>query len=156
MRRILLLTLAGLGLAASVQAIAGQAPANTTHDCELAALGRAVCAPYDPVESMNIQGTQITPRNWLTTPSIGDALAQTRPQPSPSAITVRIVEQGATPQILVRNGEQMPTLIEVNTNTEGDVTECTVVKGSGSERFDSAVCDWAKGPSLKLLLTRTR
>jgi len=72
------------------------------------------------------------------------------------AITVSIVEQGTTPQILVREGEQVPTVIEVNTNTEGNVTECRVVKGSGSDRLDNAACDLAKGPSLKLLLTRTR
>lgn len=156
MRSILLVTLSGLGLTAGVQAMAGQAPPSMIHDCDLAALGSAVCAPYDPAESMNIQGTRITPRNWPTTPGIGDALAQTRPLPGPSAMTVRIVGHGTTPQILVGEGEQVPTLIEVKTNTDGNVTECSVVKGSGSERFDAAACDWAKGPSLKLLLPRTR
>jgi hypothetical protein len=160
MRHILLVTLAGLGLTAGVQAIAGQVTPNTNHDCELAALpkelGSAVCAPYDPVESTEIQGTQVTPHDWLVTPSIGDALAQTRPQPGPSAITVHIVQQGTAPQILVREGEQVPTLIEVSTSTEGNVTECRIVKGSGSGYLDRAACDWAKGPNLKLLLPRTR
>jgi protein TonB len=49
------------------------------------------------------------------------------------------------PPISVRLGEQGTTLIEVNINTEGTVTECSVVKGSGSDRLDTAACDWVKG-----------
>jgi len=66
MRHILLATLIGLGLGASVQAIAGQIPPNMIYDCErpqLAALskelGRTVCVQYDIVESMNIQGMKV-------------------------------------------------------------------------------------------------
>jgi hypothetical protein len=165
MRRILLATLAGLGLAASVQAIARQIAPNTMHECELAALpkelGRGVCAPYDPAEGIKIQSTHVTPGNGLKTPSVRDALTQMRPQPGPSAITVVVGVGhglGTTPQMLVRVGEQAPTAIEMNTNTEGSVTECRVVNSSGSDRLDSTACDFVKDqwPRLKLLLTRTR
>ena len=49
------------------------------------------------------------------------------------------------PPISVRLGEQGTTLIEVNIGTDGNVTECSVVKGSGSDRLDTAACDWVKG-----------
>ena len=49
------------------------------------------------------------------------------------------------PPISVRLGEQGTTLIEVNIGTDGNVSECSVVKGSGSERLDGASCDWVKG-----------
>ena len=161
MRRILLATLAGLGLAASVQAIAG--PPNTIYDCELAALpkdpGSAVCAPYDPVESM--KNTDVAPGNGPVTPTISDALTriQMLPQPGPSSITVGLGKWlGTTPQMSVRVGDQVPTLIEVNSNTEGNVTECNVVKGSGSDYLDTTACDFVKvqWPSLKRLLPRPR
>ncbi len=49
------------------------------------------------------------------------------------------------PAISVRLGEQGTTLIDVNISTEGVVTECTVAKSSGSDRLDTAACDWVKG-----------
>ncbi len=58
---------------------------------------------------------------------------------------MRTHTQPPYPPISVRLGEQGSTLIEVNINTEGNVTECSVVKGSGSERLDGASCDWVKG-----------
>ena len=75
------------------------------------------------------------------------------PPPAPTrAITndplrpiMRTHTQPPYPPISVRLGEQGSTLIEVNINTEGNVTECSVVKGSGSERLDGASCDWVKG-----------
>lgn len=75
------------------------------------------------------------------------------PPPKPTtAITndplrpiMRTHTQPPYPPISVRLGEQGTTLIEVNINTEGTVSECRVVKGSGSERLDNAACDWVKG-----------
>ena len=124
MRRILLGTLGGLGIAASVQAMAS--PSNVTYLCELAAspkeLGHALCARSDAAQSMNFQRMIASPNNGLVTPGIREALSQ-MPEPE---------------------GGQAPTLIEVNTNADGNVTECSVVKGSGSDRLDSAACDFAK------------
>jgi len=59
---------------------------------------------------------------------------------------VKYTKENLNPSLIsVRLGEQGTMLIEVNTNTEGNVTECSVVKGSGSERLDGASCDWVKG-----------
>lgn len=44
----------------------------------------------------------------------------------------------------VRLGEQETTLIEVNTDTKGKVTKCSVVKGNSPERIEPSACDWAK------------
>ncbi len=41
-------------------------------------------------------------------------------------------------------GERGSTLLEVGLNTKGRVTQCLVVEGSSSERFDRASCDWVK------------
>jgi hypothetical protein len=48
-------------------------------------------------------------------------------------------------------GGQGSTLLEVGLNTKGRVTQCLVVEGSSSERFDRASCDWVKDhwPSLE-------
>jgi protein TonB len=74
------------------------------------------------------------------------------PPPKTAAISndplrpiMRTHTQPPYPPISVRLGEQGSTLIEVNINVEGNVTECSVVKGSGSERLDGASCDWVKG-----------
>lgn len=75
------------------------------------------------------------------------------PPPKPTtAITndplrpiMRTHTQPPYPPISVRLGEQGSTLISVNISTEGNVTECSVVKGSGSDRLDGASCDWVKG-----------
>jgi len=49
------------------------------------------------------------------------------------------------PAISVRLGEQGTTLIEVGIGTEGTVSDCSVVKTSGSDRLDAAACEWVKG-----------
>jgi TonB family protein len=46
--------------------------------------------------------------------------------------------------ISVRPGEHDSVLVTVNINTEGKLTECSVVKGSGSDSLDGASCDWVK------------
>ncbi|HEX4270263.1 MAG TPA: energy transducer TonB [Rhizomicrobium sp.] len=57
---------------------------------------------------------------------------------------MRTHTQPPYPPISVRLGEQGTTLIEVGIGTDGNVTECSVVKGSGSDRLDGASCDWVK------------
>jgi protein TonB len=49
------------------------------------------------------------------------------------------------PPISIRLNESGNTLVEVNIGVDGNVSECHTVKGSGSERLDSAACDWIKG-----------
>ena len=48
-------------------------------------------------------------------------------------------------------GERGSTLLEVGLNTKGRVTQCLVVDGSSSQRFNRASCDWVKNhwPSLE-------
>ena len=48
------------------------------------------------------------------------------------------------PPISLRLNEQGTTLIEVEIGTDGNVSNCTVAKGSGSDRLDTATCDWVK------------
>ena len=48
------------------------------------------------------------------------------------------------PPISVRLNESGTTLMEVHITTEGNVDDCKVVKGSGSERLDTAACDHVK------------
>ena len=48
------------------------------------------------------------------------------------------------PTISQRLGEQGTSTMEVSINTEGSVTECKITKSSGSERLDSAACDYVK------------
>ena len=48
------------------------------------------------------------------------------------------------PPISVRLNEAGTTLMEVHITTEGNVDDCKVVKGSGSERLDTAACDHVK------------
>ena len=74
------------------------------------------------------------------------------PAPPAHAITndplrpiMRTHTQPPYPPISVRLGEQGSTLVEVNIGTDGNVSECRVVKPSGSERLDNASCDWIKG-----------
>ena len=67
MRHVLLALLVGLGLAASVQTVAGQVlPPNLIYDCErpeVAALskelGRAVCVQYDISQNMSVTGPAV-------------------------------------------------------------------------------------------------
>jgi periplasmic protein TonB len=74
------------------------------------------------------------------------------PQPPSHAISndplrpiMRTHTQPPYPPISQRLGEQGTTLIEVGIGTDGNVSECSVVKGSGSDRLDGASCDWVKG-----------
>lgn len=75
------------------------------------------------------------------------------PPPKPAAtITndplrpiMRTHTQPPYPPISVRLGEQGSTLVQVEIGTDGNVSECHVVKGSGSDRLDGASCDWIKG-----------
>lgn len=48
------------------------------------------------------------------------------------------------PPISVRLNEQGTTLMEVNITTEGNVSECTIVQSSSSQRLDQAACDYVK------------
>lgn len=58
---------------------------------------------------------------------------------------MRTHTQPPYPPISVRLGEQGTTLVSVEIGTDGNVTACSVVKGSGSDRLDGASCDWIKG-----------
>ena len=49
------------------------------------------------------------------------------------------------PTISQRLGEQGTTQMQVAISTEGTVTECKVIKSSGSERLDTAACDLCAG-----------
>lgn len=48
------------------------------------------------------------------------------------------------PPISVRLNEQGTTLMEVHITTEGNVEECKIVNSSGSDRLDSAACEFVK------------
>jgi len=48
------------------------------------------------------------------------------------------------PTISQRLGEQGTSTIQVSINTSGDVTDCKISKSSGSQRLDSAACDYVK------------
>jgi len=48
------------------------------------------------------------------------------------------------PPISVRLNEQGTVLMEVNITVEGNVNECAVVQSSGSERLDTAGCEFVK------------
>jgi protein TonB len=48
------------------------------------------------------------------------------------------------PPISVRLGEQGTTLMLVHITTEGNVDDCKVEKGSGSDRLDAAACEFVK------------
>jgi protein TonB len=49
------------------------------------------------------------------------------------------------PTISQRLGEQGTSQLQVAISTEGSVTDCKVVKSSGSERLDNAACEYVKG-----------
>src|ERR1700761_5602236 len=49
------------------------------------------------------------------------------------------------PTISQRLGEQGTSQLQVAINTEGSVTDCKIVKSSGSERLDNAACEYVKG-----------
>jgi protein TonB len=48
------------------------------------------------------------------------------------------------PVISQRLGEQGTTSMVVTINTEGSLSDCKVTKSSGSERLDTAACEWIK------------
>ena len=49
------------------------------------------------------------------------------------------------PTISQRLGEQGTSQIQVAISTEGRVTDCKVIKSSGSERLDTAACNYVQG-----------
>ena len=49
------------------------------------------------------------------------------------------------PTISQRLGEQGTSQMQVAISTEGTVTECKIIKSSGSERLDNAACEYVKG-----------
>ena len=49
------------------------------------------------------------------------------------------------PTISQRLGEQGTSQMQVAINTEGTVTDCKIVKSSGSDRLDAAACEYIKG-----------
>ena len=61
-------------------------------------------------------------------------------QPRPGCVK-RIQKDLNSALISVRLSDQDPTLVAVKTNTNGKVTECSVVKGSDG----NASCTWVKG-----------
>jgi hypothetical protein len=48
------------------------------------------------------------------------------------------------PLVSVRLSEQGSALVELKTNTEGNVKECSIVKSGGSVDADKASCTWVK------------
>ena len=48
------------------------------------------------------------------------------------------------PPISQRLGEQGTSQLQVAISTEGNVTDCKIAKSSGSERLDTAACDYVK------------
>jgi len=49
------------------------------------------------------------------------------------------------PTISQRLGEQGTSELQVSISTEGNVTDCKIAKSSGSERLDTAACEYVKG-----------
>ena len=49
------------------------------------------------------------------------------------------------PTISPRLGEQGTSQMQVAISTEGTVSECKIIKSSGSERLDNAACEYVKG-----------
>lgn len=58
---------------------------------------------------------------------------------------VKYTNENLNPSLIsVRLGEQEAALADVSINAQGNLSKCTIVKGSGSERLDGASCDWVK------------
>ena len=58
---------------------------------------------------------------------------------------VKYANENLNPSLIsVRLGEQETALAEVSINAQGNVTKCTIVKGSDLECLDGASCDWVK------------
>src|SRR3954464_6293636 len=72
--------------------------------------------------------------------------AEAPPPPPPTELKqiARTHTQPPYPSISVRLGEQGTSSLLVSINTEGSVTDCKVTKSSGSERLDTAACDYVK------------
>jgi len=70
------------------------------------------------------------------------------PPPPPPPTELKPITRTHTsppyPPISQRLGEQGTTVMEVSIDTGGSLSACTVTKSSGSERLDSAACDWIK------------
>ncbi len=66
-------------------------------------------------------------------------------QPSGTPSCVESTQKNLnTSLISVRLSEQGSALVEVKTNTEGNVRECKIVKSGGSVLTDRASCEWVK------------
>ena len=63
-------------------------------------------------------------------------------QPSAAPICAESVQGNL---ISVRLSEQGSALVEVKTNTEGNVRECRIVKSAGSVAADKTSCTWVEG-----------
>jgi protein TonB len=72
--------------------------------------------------------------------------AEAPPPPPPTELkpVARTHTLPPYPTISQRLGEQGTTTMEVAISTEGSVTECKINKSSGSERLDSAACEYVK------------
>jgi len=64
--------------------------------------------------------------------------------PTTLAPIMRTHTQPPYPTISQRLGEQGKSEIIVNINEQGNVTDCKVEKGSGSDRLDTAACEYVK------------
>jgi protein TonB len=82
----------------------------------------------------------------------------TQPKPPPPAKTTAVAAAPTElkaiarthslppyPTISQRLGEQGTSQLQVAINTEGTVTDCKIAKSSGSERLDTAACEYVKG-----------
>lgn len=83
----------------------------------------------------------------------------TQPKPPPAPPKTTAVQAAPTelkaiqrthtlppyPTISQRLGEQGTSQLTVAISTEGAVTDCTIAKSSGSQRLDSAACEYVKG-----------
>jgi len=82
--------------------------------------------------------------------------AKAAPPPPPPAKTTAIAPTSLEPiarthslppypTISQRLGEQGTSQMQVAISTEGSVTDCKIIKSSGSERLDNAACEYVKG-----------
>ena len=104
---------------------------------------KAAMGKLDDADAVKSTPDDTTVINQLRQFIAGDAQAK----PNCAAYVQQNLNAGL---ISVPLGERGSALLEVGLNTKGRVTQCLVVEGSSSERFDRASCDWVKDhwPSL--------
>ncbi|MDE2164148.1 MAG: TonB family protein [Alphaproteobacteria bacterium] len=95
--------------------------------------------PYVPPPDIVIQ-TEAAPSNTITTQS---KVATPPPISSPASIGRPHVCMQDYPAISQRLGEEGTTLLAFHITAQGDVTNVTVAKSSGSERLDNAAVNCA-------------